>query len=213
RIYGIPNDLTTIAQGVPFRVNCDISEVIDPSLLPPGQYKVFATYSNYIQDLDPTPPVFTVWTGSISSTEADLNISGSSIRGGVDVKPGNSQNSWNCSTSGQGSAVALLSGEVFDPTTNTTRLFNPVTEVNLASVRFGKTGTEISTTQVDTNDVNGDGVLDLVFHFGQSGFTCSDIPTGQQSATVIGILTGQTLSDTPISGADSIRLVTGANVK
>ena len=36
----------------------------------------------------------------------------------------------------------MLSGEVFDPITNTRRGFNPSAEVNVASVTFGKTGTE-----------------------------------------------------------------------
>jgi hypothetical protein len=218
RIYGIPNDLVNIAANAPFVIRCDITEAIDPSLLPPGQYRFFATYANYIQDLDPTPPQFDVWTGSINSPERDLTIVAPEVRPAVirivlDIKPGGFPNSANCSGGG-GLPMAVLSGEIFDPSApgpDHRRLFDPVAEVDTGSVRFGRTGTETGGGNVGTADVNGDGVLDLIFHpsLAQSGFSCADLPAGQQSTEVVGILTGQTRLARPFSGSDTIRLVTG----
>ena len=60
-------------------------------------------------------------------------------------------------------------------------------------------------------DVNNDGLDDLVFHFdfSQTGFDCDDIPGGQQSVTLTGKLTGNLTADaggTPIAGESDIRL-------
>jgi len=84
RMYGIPNDLTTIAAGKPFVVSCDISQgAIDPSLLPPQSYRFFSTYSNYIEDQDfhrgppatcDQSPCFDVFTGSVNSPSGTLTI-------------------------------------------------------------------------------------------------------------------------------------------
>ena len=82
-------------------------------------------------------------------------------------------------------------------------------------MRFGKIGTfgtgDVKTKGGNAMDVNGDGKLDMVFHFSfpSTGFTCGDIPSGQQSITLQGLLTGQTTSGVPIAGSDSIRLVPG----
>jgi len=96
-------------------------------------------------------------------------------------------------------------------------MFTPVSEVNAASVRFGKTGTEVSDSSPGTGDVNGDGVPDLIFHFPivNSGFSCADIPAGRQDTNVTGIVTGLTKGTlgAPFAGSDSIRLVTGSNSK
>jgi len=213
RMYGIPNDLTTIAAGMPFIINCDISEVIDPSLLPPGQYRFFATYSNYLQDNDPTPPVFDVWTGSVNSPSAQLTVVGSVTRVQIDIKPTSFPSSFNCRNVDRTIDVAVLSGEVFDPadpTADPRPVFHP-TSIDVSTVRFGKTGTEAAPTNVVTTDLNGDGIPDRVFDFifGQTGFSCADT-SGRNSADVVGILTGNTSGGPiPISGSDSIHLVGG----
>ncbi len=212
KMYGIPNDLTSLAAGSPFRINCDISEVVDPSLLPPGQYRFFATYSNYIQDTDPTPPVFNVWTGSVNSPPAVLTIVGAATRVQVDVKPTSFPSSFNCKNVDRTLDVAVLSGPVFDPanpTADPRPVFDPAS-IDVSSVRFGKAGTGgAAATDVTLTDLNGDGVPDAVFDFlfGQTGFSCADT-SGRNSADVVGILTG-TAQGAAISGSDTIHLVGG----
>ena len=101
--------------------------------------------------------------------------------------------------------VAILSGANFDATT-----------VNADSVGFGKTGTE--TAEVHTKkgkakrhveDVNKDGVLDMVFHFrfGDTGFSCfDDIPFFDKSVTLTATLTWSA-NGTAFTAQDSLRLV------
>ena len=52
--------------------------------------------------------------------------------------------------------------------------------------------------------MDGDGDIDLVFHFrlGDTGLTCSSIE---------GTLTGQTFDGKPIEGTDAVRMVDGGN--
>jgi len=91
--------------------------------------------------------------------------------------------------------------------------------VDADEVRFGKPGSEaeeIHRTQSGSakrheEDVNGDGLLDLVFHFrfGDTGFSCNDIPAGAMEKTLIGVLKGKTLDNGDISAAGELRLVKG----
>jgi hypothetical protein len=91
--------------------------------------------------------------------------------------------------------------------------------VNADLIRFGEMGTEaeeVHRTQDGSakrheEDVNGDGSLDLVFHFrfGDTGFSCDDIPAGATEKTLIGKLQGKTLDGTDFSAADELRLVKG----
>ena len=54
-----------------------------------------------------------------------------------------------------------------------------------------------------------DGAQDMVFHFlfGDTGFSCGDIPDGDKSANLTGTLTGETQDGTAIGGLDNLRLV------
>ena len=81
----------------------------------------------------------------------------------------------------------------------TTATFNAAT-VDSSTVRFGKTGTEASPAQVALEDVNGDGLMDMVLHFHtqQTGIVC-----GTTSAS----LTGKTLSGQAIKGSDPVNTV------
>ncbi len=49
----------------------------------------------------------------------------------------------------------------------------------------------------------------MVFHFrfGDTGFSCDDIPDGEKSAYLSATLTGETLDGTPIEGSGELRLV------
>jgi hypothetical protein len=106
----------------------------------------------------------------------------------IDIKPGTFPNSINSRNPGV-IPVAILSTDTFDATT-----------VDPSTVRFGVTGTEAAPVHSAIQDVNGDGKLDMVLQFAtqSTGIVC-----GMTSA----ILTGKTISDQAITGADSIQTV------
>ena len=57
--------------------------------------------------------------------------------------------------------------------------------------------------------MNRDSLDDMVFHFNLSDtdFSCSDIPAGDKSAEVTGILTGELGDGTDIIGQGILRLI------
>ena len=126
----------------------------------------------------------------------------------VDIKPGGFPNSYGCKSVGNSLAVGVLSAGDFD-----------ATKINADSVRFGKTGTEaqeVHRTKTGAAvrhlaDLNGDGKLDMVFHFtlGVTGFSCSDLPSGQKNIDLVGILKGHTMDGTAFGGSDTLRLTPG----
>lgn len=126
----------------------------------------------------------------------------------IDIYPGSFPNSVGCGSTNNLVTVAIMSTATFDATT-----------VDADTVRFGKTGVEAAEFHRDQQgratrhleDVNRDGRMDLVLHFrlGLTGFGCADIPTGQQSVTLPGRLTGVTSAGPQIRGEDSLRLVGG----
>lgn len=83
-----------------------------------------------------------------------------------------------------------------------TSSFNAVTQVDPKSVTFGATGNEASLAFCNRGgeDVNGDGLPDLVCHF----FT---LETGFTSASTIGVLKGKTVSGAAFQGSEAIRAV------
>ncbi len=92
--------------------------------------------------------------------------------------------------------MAILSDAGFDATT-----------VDADSVRFGITGTEAAevhekngNAKRHVEDVDKDGLPDMVFHFrfGDTGFSCADIPAQEKSVTLTGNLTGTTNGGMPI---------------
>jgi len=115
----------------------------------------------------------------------------------IDIKPGSFPNSINPDQNGK-IPVAILSTPDFDATT-----------VDPASLTFGHTGGEASLSyrgkknpvpQIGYEDVNGDGLLDLVAHFVTElcGFIHGD---------EVGHLKGETYDGLEIFGSDSVRTV------
>ncbi len=122
----------------------------------------------------------------------------------IDIKPRSDPNSWPCKKVNNPFPVALLSDATFDATT-----------VDADSVRFGKSGiaaaeahTKNGKAKRHVEDVNKDGLPDMVFHFrfGDTGFSCADISLSEKSVTLPGTLTGNA-NGTAFRGQDSLRLV------
>ncbi len=115
----------------------------------------------------------------------------------IDIKPGSDPNSINPRHRGK-IPVAILSTPDFDAQG----------EADRSSLTFGRTGDEDSLHLRGRNgipncgveDVNGDGLQDLVCHFETQ-------ETGFQPGDKEGILKGQTLDGTPIEGSDSVGIV------
>jgi len=80
-----------------------------------------------------------------------------------------------------------------------TTTFSTVTGVDQSTLRFGRTGTEDSLAFCNDNgeDVNGDGLLDLVCHFDaeKAGFRAGD---------TFGYVTGKTIQGFPFIGREAI---------
>jgi len=111
----------------------------------------------------------------------------------IDIKPGSFPNSINMESRGT-IPVAILSTPDFDATT-----------VDKTSLTFGRTGDEDSLEKCtkSNEDVNGDGLLDVVCHFRTQD-------TGFREGDNEGILKGKTVDGIPIEGRDSVRILHGA---
>jgi hypothetical protein len=104
----------------------------------------------------------------------------------IDIKPGSFPNSINRKSNGN-VPVALLSSATFDATT-----------ADRSTVKFaGASPLDIGKSP---EDVNGDGLLDVVFHFDTQSLS---LPDGTTEAC----LTGKTTGGQAFKGCDSVRLV------
>ena len=121
----------------------------------------------------------------------------------IDIKPNSDPSSFGCKSKGS-IPVAVLGSSTFDATT-----------IDADTVLFGVTGAETGevhnkkgTAKRHVEDFNGDGFLDMIFHFDfqSTGFSCGDIQPGEKSADLIGILTGELDDGTAIQGDDILRL-------
>ena len=124
----------------------------------------------------------------VASTGSDI---AAFIPVAIDIKPGGTPNSINSTSHGK-IPVAILS----------TATFNAPGRIAPASLTFGRSGNESSLlfcNQVP-EDVNGDGLPDLVCHFDTT-------KTGFRTGDTQGIIKGQTLEGIPVIGTDSVRIV------
>ena len=104
----------------------------------------------------------------------------------IDIKPGSFPNSINPNSNGK-IPVAILTTDIFDATT-----------VDRDTVRFGPG--EAAPLRWAVEDVDGDGDLDLVFHFKTRE---TGIAPGDTEATLI----GETFDGVAVEGTDSVRMV------
>jgi parallel beta-helix repeat protein len=214
KMYGIPNDLVTIPSGQTFSVTCNLAEMFDRTILAgdsdPNKevtYEVEAVYSNFVvdPDLDPVTgvckvaPCFSTWVGSVASLPAKVVIKGpaladpvvESIGVEIDIKPGSGENSINLGSNGV-VPVAILSTKSFDA-----RTVNPTTvTIAGAQVKVKGKGTPMASLQ----DVNGDGLVDLVVHVSTEAL---ELTAGATRA----FLEAKTFGGTPIVGSDWVRIV------
>jgi hypothetical protein len=109
----------------------------------------------------------------------------------IDIKPGSRENSLNTKSEGK-IPVAILSTSNWSAPTNVDRL----------SLTFGRSGDEHSLAMCneDSEDVNNDGLPDLVCHF-------STQLTGFQAGDTFGILNGRTKDGAAFTAKDSVRIV------
>jgi len=112
----------------------------------------------------------------------------------IDIKPGGEPNSVPCNKPNFGIPVAILSSADFDATTvdHTTVNLQGAYELHLDH----KTGN----MKRHEEDVDGDGDIDLVFHFklGDTDLDCSSTE---------GTLTGETYDGIPITGFDTLNMI------
>ena len=106
----------------------------------------------------------------------------------IDIKPGSSTNNVNHKSEGV-IPVAILSTDDFDAYT-----------VDRDTVLFGVTGNEASPVHSALSDVDGDGDMDVIFHF-------NIIDTGLVMGDTVANLTGQTTDGRLIQGSDSVNIV------
>lgn len=107
----------------------------------------------------------------------------------IDIKPGSVPNTINRASSGK-TPVAILSSPTFDATAH----------VDISSLTFGRTGDEASLAfcDADGQDVNNDGLRDVVCHFETQA-------AGFLSGDTQGILKGRTQTGARFRGTDSVR--------
>ena len=152
---------------------------------------VLTVASDGILTPTPGPPLSTGEPYSYLTSLAAFPSKACGIAVDIDIKPGSFPNAVNSRSKGV-TPVAILSEPGFDAPT----------EIDTASLTFGRTGDEPSLAfcRSSAEDVNGDGLLDVVCHFDTraTGFLLGDAQ---------GVLNGKTLSGVPIRGTDYVRFV------
>ncbi len=139
-----------------------------------------------------TDPVFGPWEPYYDNTAFQLQTGEDTppLSVNIDIKPGSFPNSINLSNRGI-IPVAILSSSTF----------NAPGQINKTSLTFGRTGGESGLARCSSyQDVNGDGLPDLVCNFTTQA-------TGFRLGDTVGVLKGTTVTGTPLSGTDSVRIV------
>jgi hypothetical protein len=141
-------------------------------------------------DVIPVTQAMTVaWYLTPAATFGETPPTGSNcLSVGIVVKPGDSQPVINLNSQGV-VPVAILSTSTFD-----------ATKVNPLTVRFGRTGIEASPVHSSLQDVNGDGLLDMVLQFKVQN---TGLQPGDGQATVM----GRTSDGTPFRGLGAIQVI------
>jgi len=169
---------------------------------------VYVTDANRIQKFTSNGTFITMWGAFFNAWDVEVDASGSyavdranhriqkfrpaTLTVAIDIKPGSDPNSINLGSSGVIPA-AILSSNTFNATTE----LNPNT-LTLAGARVRVAGRS-GNTLCHNEDVNSDGLLDLVCQF--------ENDLNAELGDSIAALEGETTDGTPIRGEDSIRIV------
>ena len=128
-------------------------------------------------------------TGDAFRAACEVEI-GLAIEVDLDIKPGSDENVINLGSNGN-VPVAIFSTVQFDATS-----IDPAT-ISMASATLKLKGKGTPMSSLD--DVNGDGLLDMVVHVATEGLELTGTSVSAQ-------LAGETIFGTPIFGTDSVQV-------
>jgi len=162
-------------------------------------YRVDPDTSQFVPEPDATgnPVTGTIDAGGVTATfnnvahlSTIVGMVPATIQVAIDIKPGDDPASIQPSSNGK-TPVAILSSATF----------NAPAMVDQSTLTFGHTGDELSLSFCSgAQDVNGDGLPDLVCHFDTR-------VASFQPGDVQGVLKGKTVQNIHFQGMDAIRIV------